>query len=419
MLWCDVCGVALAKRPGALKQHNEGKRHAAMRFYGDADAGPVRRIEVRGPGGELAEALRPHEVSDAAAAAAAAAREMVRCKLLVHTGVVWQNKVWAMLNPEALCGAVLQLDAALLDAALWGLEDAAAGPAPTFASMIRGESAVSACFVLALAERVSRGAGDILVDGHARSARSLVAAGSAAPTLSLDEIARALRAMRAELSDDTPAWSVELRLAEREGELAEMSVAAALDAFAAALGSLGSLGPTGGGAGGGARHPRVWGGSELPRQGEWSGASERAAPRRLSLSLHLGRAVRQRRHAAVITRTLCAALACPATALGLRALRLDAAGDAWRAADEEAILAAAAAPWRAAAAAVLLGTHCRAGERSPLRTLPLALVRLVLEFARPLCEARVQVALRLFEPPDGPPAVEGGADLDFVASLCG
>jgi len=154
MYWCDACGVGVPNQAGTVKQHNEGKRHASMRFYGRADAGPVHRIEVRAPGGELLETLRPHEVDGATATASRDARELVRRKLLVHTGVAFQNQAWGVLTPEALCTAVLQLEAAI-----YGPREGSEEDGPTYKTMLEGHCGVSAHFLLAVAERLDGGAG--------------------------------------------------------------------------------------------------------------------------------------------------------------------------------------------------------------------------------------------------------------------
>lgn len=360
MFRCDACAVLMPNKAGTVKQHNEGKRHASVRFYGDADAGPVRRIEFRSPDGKLIRSFRPHEVTDSAAAASRAARELVRRKLLVHTGVAWQNKVWLMLNPEALCGAVLQLDAALQGQ----LESAEC--VPPHRAMIDGGCEVSAHFLLALAERLGRGA-DPSPSGVRPGIRK-----------------QADSCVHAEL----PGYDLTLALADREGTLAEMCMVAALDALFCALGS---------------QHPhwRCGGGSPL------------------GLTIRVGAAVRERRHAAQLTQSLCSVLALPSTPLGLRSLHLHASGPAWRAEDAHRIVGASASRWRACSVSVLLGTHSRAGAGSPFRRLPWVLIRMILDAARPGCTSHVVVKLA-----DEPPAAVSshasafGADLAFIASLC-
>lgn len=372
MYRCEACGVLIPNKAGTLKQHHEGKRHASVRFYGDVDAGPVRRIEFRSPGGELIRSLRPHEVTDSAAAASRAARELVRRKLLVHAGVAWQNKVWLMLTPEALCGAVLQLDAALR-----GQPERAEGGLPHRA-MIQGECEVSAHFLLAVAERLGRGA-------------------SPAPSgPGFRQPANSCSGRHGELWELGPddLHGLTMHLADRAGTLAELCMVAALDALFCALGS--------------------------PRPNHAFGAAPSlSGGGPLSLTVRVGAAVRERRHAVQLIKSLCSVLSLPSTPLGLRSLHLHVHGPAWRTEDAHSIVGAAASQWRACAVSILLGTHSRAGAGSPFRRLPSVLVRMILDAARPSCESRVVVSAG-DEPPAavGAHAHAGGADLAFIASLC-
>jgi hypothetical protein len=372
----DACAVLMPNKAGTVKQHNEGKRHASVRFYGDADAGPVRRIEFRSPDGELIRSLRPYEVADSAAAASRAARELVRRKLLVHTGVAWQNKVWTMLNPEALCCAVLQLDSAL-----HGQPESAEG-GPSHRGMIEGKCEVSAHFLLAVAERLGRGAGPACFGVHpcvGKQANSCENGHGEPPG-----------------SEATVRGSheVTLALADRGGTLAEMCIVVALDALFCALGS------------------------QQPHRRRGSAPSV-GAGNPLALTIRVGAAVRERRHAAELTKSLCSVLALPSAPLLLRSLHLHASGPAWRAEDAHVIVGASASRWRACATSILLGTHSRAGAVSPFRRLPSVLVRIILDTARPGCTTEVVVELA-----DEPPAAVSsnatslGADLAFIASLC-
>ena len=416
MWFCEACSVSVPRNPGALKQHLEGKRHAAMRFYGDPTAA-VRRIELRNPGPSqsLELALRPHEVSDAAAAATCEARALVRKRLVVHTGVAYQNQAWALLTPEALCGGVLQLEAAISARALPCVEclDRAQCACDTFeahcARLLSGGAPASPLFLLALAQRLGGGGGggrgggggDRGGGGGGRpSVRPARPSSSAGPSLA------ARVAALPHCSRETSGGAGErlvVAVAARSGVLAEMVLVTALDALCAALPRAAHSVPL--------RRPSaasLGGGGGVPPPGG-----------RLDLTLRLGGAVCSRRHAAQLLKTLGGALRAASTPLGVRRVRLEVRGDAWREEDGRALAAAAAAHWWATARSVLLGTHERVGAASPLRRLPLALVRSILEAARPQCEVAAELVAEAGPAPSEPRAGAGGADLDFVASLVG
>lgn len=358
-----------------------------MRFYGHHEAGPVRNIELRNPSGEVIRSLRPHEVPETASNATRAARDLIRRKLVVHTGVAWQNKAWALFTPEILCGAVLQLDAALRQAPLSGQgrrAEAVNGSSESHRKMVEGGCEVSSLFILAVAQRLSHGVNALLSP----------TSDAAVPALS-----RGVEDMIVHDSMETETVlpmeyvNLDLVLAERNGMLAEMCMVAAVDALFHSLSNLHGGPP------------------------EASACSEHCPGerKRLTLRLRMGRVVRERRHAAQLTKSLCAVLAIPSTPLGLRSLHLEAATDAWRAEDAAAIHLASTSAWRACAMAVLVGAR---DTRSPFYYLPSAIVRLILEITRLSSTCDVNFVINCEQAHhESSRNTTTGMDLAFVASF--
>ena len=101
-------------------------------------------------------------------------------------------------------------------------------------------------------------------------------------------------------------------------------------------------------------------------------------------------------------------------------LLLNATGGAWRAEDAETIHAAAVASRRARVVSLLLGSHARAGADSPIRRLPLVLLRMIAEKAGLAGRLPVDISIDPgAAPAAAPPAAahNPGADLAAIAAL--
>ena len=104
---------------------------------------------------------------------------------------------------------------------------------------------------------------------------------------------------------------------------------------------------------------------------------------------------------------------------GLVELHITTAAGTMREEDVTRLVTAAALGWRERQRTVLLGTH--ADCDSPLRRLPNAIVRQILEYAEGVGRANVVVRAEASAAPPHPPApphpAGGGHDLNFVAML--
>jgi hypothetical protein len=139
------------------------------------------------------------------------------------------------------------------------------------------------------------------------------------------------------------------------------------------------------------------------------------------VTIRLGTALTQRRLVQLLVQRLGHSLR---SATGLVLLSLEAAPGVLRAADEAVLRAAAQGGWQAREVAVLLGTH--ASSSSPLRLLPAALIRQILDLAAASGRTRLCVEHKsaTAPPPAGAPhphaapaAADSPDDLSFVAML--
>ena len=103
---CALCGVTVPEN--ARLQHERGRKHNGMRFWGDPNAtvGPIRRTLADGAN----QVLRPFDVSDAVVACARRARSIVLPSIVSHSGVAHFHQVVDRFAPERLCGVLLDLE---------------------------------------------------------------------------------------------------------------------------------------------------------------------------------------------------------------------------------------------------------------------------------------------------------------------
>ena len=104
----------------------------------------------------------------------------------------------------------------------------------------------------------------------------------------------------------------------------------------------------------------------------------------------------------------------------LEMLFFSAAGGAWRAEDAATLLDAAVASRRARVVSLLLGSHARAGADSPIRRLPLVLLRMIAEKAGLAGRLPVDISIDPGAAPAAAPAPAAhnpGADLAAIAAL--
>ena len=371
--WCDTCECSVPEN--SWRQHERGKRHNTLRFYGaNAHANTiVGNVVQRNAIGEVVRTLRPHEVSDAVATFFRRMREIALVDLVAHTGVAHFDQALTSFRPEKMLPAVI--------------------------GMVQKERDNRAAGVPV--ERLETES--IILDGYDKM--STQANASLEPDYVQAAIAAAL-VVHNNLtgSPAPPLRQVGLNLYARTGMghvhdlREEMVLSTALGAFARAIGGA---------------------------QGKRSA---------LRVALNMGGRLRERRLVALLVHRLAASLA---KATMLAQLDLRAAPGVLRSEDLARLEEAAARSWHARERTVLMGTHVRSSG-SPFRLLPAALVRQVLDLVAEESRCRVVFAVESplgFDPIDAdvvenppiptllmlgqgfPQQMQQGGDMGFIAEM--